>query len=29
LQQDTASPPAPTLRAQLERFRSYQRVYNE
>jgi len=29
LQQDTASPPAPTLRAQLERFRSYQRLYNE
>jgi putative transposase len=29
LQQDTASPPAPTLRAQLERFRSYQHVYNE
>jgi putative transposase len=29
LQQDTASPPAPTLRAQLERFRSYQRIYNE
>jgi putative transposase len=29
LQQDTASPPAPTLRVQLERFRSYQRVYNE
>jgi putative transposase len=29
LKQDTASPPAPTLRAQLERFRSYQHVYNE
>jgi putative transposase len=29
LLQDTASPPAPTLRAQLERFRGYQRVYNE
>jgi putative transposase len=29
LQQDTASPPAPMPRAQLERFRSYQRVYNE
>jgi transposase InsO family protein len=29
LLQDTASPPAPTLRAQLERFRSYQHVYNE
>jgi transposase InsO family protein len=29
LQQDTASPPAPTLRAQLERFRSFQHVYNE
>jgi putative transposase len=29
LQQDTASPPAPTLRAQLDRFRSYQHVYNE
>ena len=29
LLQDTASPPAPTLREQLERFRSYQRVYNE
>jgi putative transposase len=29
LQQDTASPPAPTLRAQLERFRNYQCVYNE
>ena len=29
LQQDTASPPASTLRAQLERFRSYQCVYNE
>jgi hypothetical protein len=29
LLQDTASPPAQTLRAQLERFRSFQRVYNE
>jgi len=29
LLQDTASPPAPTLRAQLERFHSYQRLYNE
>jgi transposase InsO family protein len=29
LLQDTASPPAPTLRAQLDRFRSFQRVYNE
>ena len=29
LLQDTASPPAPTLRAQLERMHSYQRVYNE
>jgi putative transposase len=29
LLRDTASPPAPTLRAQLERFRSYQYVYNE
>jgi putative transposase len=29
LLQDTASPPAPTLRAQLDRFRSYQHVYNE
>jgi transposase InsO family protein len=29
LLQDTASPPAPTLRAQLERFRSYQHIYNE
>ena len=29
LQQDTASPPALTLRAQLERFRCYQHVYNE
>lgn len=29
LQQDTASPPAPTLRGQLDRFRSYQRIYNE
>lgn len=29
LLQDTASPPARTLRAQLERLRSFQRVYNE
>lgn len=29
LLQDTASPPAPTLRTQLDRFRSFQRVYNE
>lgn len=29
LQQDTASPPALTLRAQLERFRCYQHVYNQ
>jgi putative transposase len=29
LLQDTASPPAATLRAQLERMHSYQRVYNE
>jgi putative transposase len=29
LQQDTASPPARTLRAQLERFRSFQQLYNE
>jgi putative transposase len=29
LQQDTASPPAKTLRAQLERLRSYQRIYNQ
>ncbi len=29
LLQDTASPPAQTLRAQLERFRSFQLLYNE
>jgi putative transposase len=29
LQQDTASPPAATLRAQSERFRRFQRIYNE
>jgi putative transposase len=29
LHQDTASPPAKTLRAQIERFRKYQHVYNE
>jgi transposase InsO family protein len=29
LLQDTASPPARTLRAQLDRLRSFQRVYNE
>ena len=28
LQQDTASPPAASLRRQLERFRAFQRVYN-
>lgn len=29
LLQDTAKPPAPTLRQQLERLRSFQRLYNE
>lgn len=29
LQQDTASPPAQTLRAQSKRFRRFQRIYNE
>jgi transposase InsO family protein len=29
LLKDTADPPARTLRAQIERFRSYQRLYNE
>jgi len=29
LLQDTANPPAPTLRAQLERLRRFQRLYNE
>ena len=29
LKQDTACPPAPSLRQQLERFRDFQRVYNE
>lgn len=29
LKQDTASPPAASLRAQAERFRHFQRVYNE
>ena len=29
LKQDTASPPAPSLRQQLERFQDFQRVYNE
>ena len=29
LKQDTASPPAPSLRQQLERFQDFQRVYNQ
>lgn len=29
LKQDTASPPAPSLRRQLERFQAFQRTYNE
>ena len=29
LKQDTASPPAPSLRQQLERFQAFQRLYNE